>query len=331
MMKPITNYPMYDRVRSLEQFRTPKNLILKLLIFALVFSITGTLQSIPMMFYFIPKMLSWITEQMNASGGMAMTDEAVMEFVNSMMMDPTLTQIMLFSTALVTIGILIFCRHVEGRPLSSIGFDKKGAGKQYLLGLGVGFVMFSAVVALTWAFGGISPLGLANGSVLGVLLAFVGFGIQGMSEEVMCRGYLMTTIMRHQKPWVAIVVNAVIFAIMHGSNNGISILALVNLTLCGVMFSLYMLRTNNLWGACAIHSIWNFVQGNFYGLPVSGIDSGDSVFRFALNTGHDVVNGGAFGLEAGIPCTIVLSAVILILLFVPFGKKNDSEKAEASA
>ncbi len=328
-MKAITNYPIVESVRNTEPFRTPQNIVLKLLIFALVFTITSTLQSIPMLFYFMPKLYGWIGEQIEMYPDGMIPDDALMEFINGMMMDPTLTQIMLFSTALVTIGCLIHCRYIEGRPLSTIGFDRKGAGKQYLLGLGVGFVMFSAVVGLTWAFGGISPLGMANGSVLGVLLAFVGFGIQGMSEEVLCRGYLMTTIMRHQKPWVAVAVNAVIFALLHGSNNGISILALVNLTLCGVMFSLYMLRTNNLWGACAIHSIWNFVQGNFYGLPVSGIDSGDSVFRFALNTGHDVVNGGAFGLEAGLPCTIVLSAVILVLLFVPFGK--NSEKAEASA
>ena len=102
-------------------------------------------------------------------------------------------------------------------------------------------------------------------------------------------------------------------------NNGISLLAIINLTLCGIMFSLYMLRTDNLWGACAIHSIWNFVQGNFFGLPVSGIDSGDSVFRFSLIEGSDLANGGAFGLEGGLPCTIVLTAVILVLLFVPFG------------
>ena len=166
---------------------------------------------------------------------------------------------------------------------------------------------------------GLHAEGFVGGSAVSILLALLGFGLQGMSEEVLCRGYLMTTILKHHKPWVAVMTNAVIFALLHGMNNGISLLAIINLTLCGIMFSLYMLRTDNLWGACAIHSIWNFVQGNFFGLPVSGIDSGDSVFRFSLIEGSDLANGGAFGLEGGLPCTIVLTAVILVLLFVPFG------------
>jgi hypothetical protein len=95
------------------------------------------------------------------------------------------------------------------------------------------------------------------------------------------------------------------------------------------MISLYMLRTNSLWGACAIHSIWNFAQGNFYGLPVSGIDSGESVFKMSLK-GSDFINGGAFGLEAGLPTTIVMTVSICILLFVPIPildkKAGESEK-----
>lgn len=325
MMKPITNYPLVEQTRSLETFRTPKNLILKLLIFYLVFNIGSVLQSFILMPAMIPKILRWSTEKF--SNGESIDSQEAMDFIMNMMNDSSLTILMLFSTVLVTAAILLFCKLVEGRNLASLGFTKKGALKQYLLGLGVGFVMFSLVVGLSWAMGGLTANGLAGGSVLGILLAFLGFGLQGMSEEVTCRGYLMTTILRHQKPWVAVVVNAAIFALLHMSNNGVSLLAILNLTLCGVMFSLYMLRTNNLWGACAIHSIWNFVQGNFYGLPVSGINSGDSVFTFSLVDSKDIINGGAFGLEAGLPCTIVLTAVILILLFVPFGKKSEEASA----
>ena len=327
MMKLITNYPMTERLRSYEPFRTPQNLILKLLIFYLVFNIGGVLQSFVLMPPMIPKIMNWTMEKIE--NGETVDSQEAMDFVMNIMNDPSLTVLMLFSTVLVTLTGLLFCKLIEGRKLHTIGFTKKGAVPQYLLGLAVGFVMFSLVVGLSWAFGGLKAEGFVGGSAVSILLALLGFGLQGMSEEVTCRGYLMTTILRHHKPWVAVVTNAVIFALLHGMNNGVSLLALVNLSLCGVMFSLYMLRTDNLWGACAIHSIWNFVQGNFYGLPVSGIDSGDSVFRFSLVDGKALANGGDFGLEAGIPCTIVLSAVILILLFVPFGKSTAQQETSA--
>ncbi len=322
MMKMITTYPMVERLRKYEPFRTPSNYALILLIFFAVFMTASVVQSYILMVGLIPNLFSWTTEQIEMTGNIS-TEEA-MEYFYTMMEDSSLTLLMLFSTIAITITVLLYCRVIEGRKLHTIGFTKMGAFLQYLLGLAVGFAMFSAVVGISYLMGGLQANGLAGGAVSGILLAFVGFGLQGMSEEVLCRGYLMTTLLRHYKPWVAVLTNAVIFSLLHGMNNGVTLLALVNLTLCGIMFSLYMLRTDNLWGACALHSIWNFVQGNFYGLPVSGINSGDSVFTFSLIEGKDLANGGAFGPEAGLPTTIVLTVVILILLFVPFGKKTEA-------
>ncbi len=322
-MKIITNYPMVERIRSLEKFNTPKNHVLQLLIFFAVFLAASTVQSVIVTIGILPKLMTWTLELMESNGGSISYDEA-MTIVTEFMMDPSLTALTLFSTIAITLTVFLFCRIIEGRRLSTIGLSKKGAASQYLLGLLVGFAMFSAVVGISYAMGGLTANGLAGGKLSGILLAFFGFVVQGMSEEVLCRGYFMTTVLRHHKPWLAIVSNSVIFSILHGANPGISPLALVNLFLCGVMFSLYVLRTDNLWGACALHSIWNFVQGNFFGLPVSGTDSGDSVFSFSLNEGMNLANGGAFGAEAGLPTTIVLTAVIVILLFVPFGRKQEA-------
>lgn len=322
-MKMITNYPMVDRIRSLEKLNTPKNHVLQILIFIGVFMVASTIQSIIVTIGILPKLMKWTLDLMESNGGSLDYDEA-MKLVTEFMMDPSLTVLTLFSTIAITLTVFFYCRVIEGRKLSTIGLSKKGAFPQYLLGLAVGFAMFSAVVGLSYVMGGLTANGLAGGKITGILLALLGFGIQGMSEEVLCRGYFMTTVLRHHKPWLAVVSNSLIFAVLHGANPGISPLAIVNLFLCGVMFSLYVLRTDNLWGACALHSIWNFVQGNFYGLPVSGIDSGDSVFSFSLKEGMPLINGGAFGAEAGIPSTIVMLAVIAILLFVPFGKKQEN-------
>ena len=112
----------------------------------------------------------------------------------------------------------------------------------------------------------------------------------------------------------AIWINAIFFACMHLLNPGISVLALINLVLFGLFASVYAVKTNNIWGVCAIHSIWNFVQGNFYGILVSGMDTGISVFKFSSTESGKLINGGSFGLEGGLSVTIVLIIGIVITL-----------------
>jgi len=116
---------------------------------------------------------------------------------------------------------------------------------------------------------------------------------------------------------VAVILNALFFAALHLGNSGISALAFVNLTLFGVFASVYFIKRGNIWGIGAIHSIWNFVQGNFYGIKVSGMESSCSVFASAMTEGRDLIHGGAFGLEGGLAVTLVLVAGTLFLLTKP--------------
>jgi len=313
-MKIYQNYPLSRTVREPETFRTPKNIVLQCLIFIAVFFVLEMAEGLGMMIGVMPRLMSWAREQIAVTG--ELTPEQLTEKLNTLLEDPEQTYIMLLATGLGTLVVLFFCRVIEGRKLRTMGFFKEKAGIQYLSGLVIGFVMFSCVVGLSYVFGGLQFETVSRNVTPMILVILLGYGIQGMSEEVMCRGYLMTTIMRHHNVWIAVGINSLFFGLMHGANAGFSLLALVNLILYAVMISLYTLRTNSLWGSCAIHSIWNFAQGNFYGLPVSGIDSGESVFRMSLK-GSVLVNGGDFGLEAGIPTSIVMLIAICILLFIP--------------
>ena len=323
-MKIDTDYPLIKTVREQETFRTPQNLILQSLIFLAVFITLEIAESIGMVIGIMPRLMDWAREQMAATGNLDQME--MTEKLNNMLLDPANTHIMLIATGLGTLVILLFCRVIEGRKLCTLGFFKEKAGLQYLCGLGIGFLMFSCVVGLAYIFGGLQFEGRENFSGM-LFVILIGFGIQGMSEEVTCRGYFMTTVLRHHNVWWAVGLNSLFFGLMHGANDGFSLFALFNLILYAVMISLYTLRTNSLWGSCAIHSIWNFAQGNFYGLPVSGIDSGESVFRMSLK-GSALINGGDFGLEAGLPTTIVMTVCIVILLFVPMPFLDNKSESE---
>ncbi|MDE7122069.1 MAG: CPBP family intramembrane metalloprotease [Oscillospiraceae bacterium] len=325
-MKLYTDYALTKTVRASEKFVTPKNIFLKLLIFAVVFYVAQLAQGFVLVIFALPSLLQNYSEMAEQEFiSQEELQQAIEERVKNLTLDPSMTRIMLYCTVLSTLVIFFFCRVIEERKLHTLGLRKEQAVLQYLTGLGVGFVLFSLTVFFSNILGGLEFHGLQEFSISGILVMFGGWILQGMSEEVICRGYLMTTILRDHKPVWAILINAILFGFMHASNNGFSIPAVINLSLFGVMISLYVLRTDNLWGACAIHTIWNFVQGNFYGLPVSGLNTGSTIFSASLVEKKDLLNGGAFGLEASLPCMIVLTITILILLFVPMPGQNQNK------
>ena len=86
--------------------------------------------------------------------------------------------------------------------------------------------------------------------------------LQGFYEELVFRGFFMISIIRKNTIFVAVMVNSILFGLTHGFNNGFQVLALLNLILFGIFESIYLLKTGNIWGISAIHSMWNFIQGN---------------------------------------------------------------------
>jgi hypothetical protein len=138
--------------------------------------------------------------------------------------------------------------------------------------------------------------------------------VQGMAEEVLCRGYFLSSYARRYPVYAAVIANSLFFASLHLLNPGITPLAFVNLTLFGVLASLYFIRRGSIWGIGAFHSIWNLVQGNFYGIQVSGMPLGNSLFATESVAGKTLANGGSFGMEGSLVCTVVYLAGIIFLL-----------------
>ena len=222
---------------------------------------------------------------------------------------------------IVMIGIvLLFCFLIWKRKPSHVGFVKKGILAEYGLGMLVGFVVFSSAVLLAIVTGSLS---LSAGSfTMMIPLLFLGFMIQGMAEEVLCRGFMMCAIAQRYPLWLAIITNAVVFAALHLANPGMTALAFINLTLYGIFSSLYFARRGNIWGIGAFHSVWNFIQGSLYGLQVSGTNPLPSVFSSTLNENSTMINGGSFGLEGGLAVTIVMVLGSILLIWAPWEKKQ---------
>lgn len=223
-----------------------------------------------------------------------------------------------------SLGILMligYCRFFEKRMTRSIGFEMKNFWKDYLQGLSLGFGMTMSIVIVGFALGGFRYVGI-NDSIdpIMVLLFMVGFMIQGMFEEVLCRGYILVSLARKNSVLIAIILNSLVFALLHIGNDGFGLIPCINLVLFGVFASVYFLKTDNIWAVSALHSVWNFSLGCVYGLSVSGMELMPTILKIE-QTERTIINGGAFGPEGGVTVTIVLIVELVILIF-PIIKKN---------
>lgn len=162
-----------------------------------------------------------------------------------------------------------------------------------------------------------------------IILSLFAYMIQGFSEELLCRGYLMNTISSKKGPLAGILLNSLFFGALHLLNPGVTILSFANITLVGIFFSLIFYKTNNLWIVGAIHSIWNFFQGPIFGVQVSGLNIFSSVFKSIPIEGKELINGGSFGFEGGLAVTIVL-AVSLIITVAILNKSNIEDMSTKS-
>lgn len=224
--------------------------------------------------------------------------------------------VILLSEILMILVVILYCQWLEKRKPDTLGFRRKGMIGQYVCGLLGGFICFSAAYLICVLTGSVHFDGLAEQiAPLYIVGYFVGYMIQGMAEEVLCRGYLLVSLSRRHSLRYSILLSSVFFAVLHGMNPGISVLAVFNLTLFGIFAALLLIKYENIWIVGAFHSIWNFVQGNLYGIQVSGNQLQQSVFATTCKDSSAITNGGAFGMEGGLAVTLVLGAGIAWLLW----------------
>lgn len=228
---------------------------------------------------------------------------------------------MIFSLYGQIILIVITCLYVkfsEKRSLTSIGLNKKISDYGY--GVLIGSIIVTLSVILAVIFKGIEYKGFyENINYITILIFLGGFIIQGATEEIVIRGFLMTSLTKKVSLKASVIITSILFTILHFGSlleaKPIYILiGIINLFLISIVFSLLIIKRKNIWSACAAHSVWNFLLYNFYGLTVSGItEVKESIFKF--NVGKDsIFNGGSFGLESSLLTIFVLAVTVIIMI-----------------
>jgi membrane protease YdiL (CAAX protease family) len=244
---------------------------------------------------------------------------------------------------LTAVIALLWAGLFERRGPVTLGFNADGP-KRFVRGYLIGMAFLLAVVGTIWAAGGYVVEGpgafgtaAVGAALLPIGVLMLGFIIQGSTEEILFRGWLMQLIASRHGLWIAVIGNSVLFALAHATNIEPSkelYVGLANIVLFGLFISLYAAREGSLWGVCGWHAAWNWLLGLGFGLEVSG-QVVDTVPLIADLTGKEGaawwLTGAAFGPEASLVTTAVLLVGTLVLIVRGRTKDHGAEAVPAAA
>ncbi len=236
----------------------------------------------------------------------------------------------LYGYVIFAFNTLLYIRLIEKQKVKASSFINNING--YLKGILIGFILVFISIGCLVVLGQIRFIGINNEINIYNLIVLLGaFIIQGSAEEILCRGFLLTTIAKRTGLKTAVLVSSLVFMAPHilSLTEGdiiYAITGIVNLLLISIILSLCILIENNIWIACALHSIWNYCLYSICGLSLSGTGTGyySTVFCFSVKS-ENIINGGAYGIEASvITVFVLLLAVFGLLRYVK--RKNINQK-----
>ncbi len=217
--------------------------------------------------------------------------------------------------------IWAWLRFYEKRPFWTVGLPLDRQALAGILGFLYAAALFSLAIGAMLITGDAEALSanavdLAAVAFLPTLIMLVGWGVQGMTEELMFRGWFFQVTGEKIGALLAGLVTTGFFAAAHLANPGISPLALANLFLIGVLFCLLALNEGGIWAAGGFHIAWNWIQSNVYGFTVSGLDVGGGSLMRVRPDGADWVTGGEFGFEGSVYASaVIILGIIGVLIF----------------
>ncbi len=219
--------------------------------------------------------------------------------------------IQFFGILSLVIVVYIYRRLVDKRSIVSMGFSLKNRFKEILVGFLIALAIIGGGSLILYAFNYVDFI-FVHVDVYSLFLSFLLFIMVALNEEIFVRGYILNNLMTSMNKYWALWISAVIFALFHALNFNLSWLAMINLLLAGVILGSTYIFTKNLWLPISLHLFWNYLQGPILGYSVSG-QKIESMLKVNL-LGNRSINGGEFGFEGSIVCTVMLAVAISLII-----------------
>jgi len=190
------------------------------------------------------------------------------------------------------------------KDFSVLGFDLKTCWfADVLIGTAIAFVIISIGTAFILLTNNAEIRFFTDSRVDYLLCSFVIIIFAAAAEEVLFRGYFLNVLTSVYGKNIAILISALIFSVFHLLNPDVSLLAFLNIFIAGILLGLLYVRKMNLWLPIVFHAVWNFLQ-SILGYSVSGSGM-PSIFTLEYSQ-TNLINGGEFGFEGSVVCTVLL-------------------------
>lgn len=239
----------------------------------------------------------------------------------------------LFVNGIVSLVPAILLGWLCGRVFEHLPFRALGAAftkgwfSHLLIGgiAGAATLAFGVVIAIV--FGGLGfnfDATADTGQIIRSLaISFAIFAAASAFEEALFRGYILQTFSRAGLAWLAILLTSLFFGAVHAANPNVTVLSTVNTVLAGIWFSVAYLKTRDLWFVWGMHLMWNWMQGSFFGIEVSGMTfiSTSPLFR-EIDSGPTWLTGSTYGIEGGVVCTVALIVSTIAIYLLPIAKPD---------
>ena len=220
------------------------------------------------------------------------------------------------SETLMLIGIFLsawIVWHFRGVSLTGLGRSLAIRKKDLLSGISLAIVLYAVGFGVSLLAGAIEIAGVVfNPSSL--LISFVFFLLVAITEEFALRGFVLERMLQGgvNKFWAALL-SATLFSLVHIANPNFDFLSFINILLAGILLGSSYIYTRNLCFPIALHWFWNWIQGPVLGYEVSGNKFCDGLLTLYLPEAN-LINGGAFGFEGSILCTVLMVAGTGVIL-----------------
>lgn len=208
--------------------------------------------------------------------------------------------------AMVLVATLVCTTLRRERPASALG-RLRTAPREIAWGIAGGVMLWLFTAFVLWITRSVHWSFDAGANAL-LLPALLGCAATAVAEELVFRGFVFQRLVDGLGAWPAQVLIGAYFVLNHWNNPGMAgatrVIATINIFAASLLFGLCYLRTRGLALPIALHFALNATQGVLLGFGVSG-NASTGVLTPHLS-GSTLWTGGAFGLEASVPGTVVI-------------------------
>ena len=195
------------------------------------------------------------------------------------------------SIAVFIPAIYIASKIVRDRPFSSYASSRGGWNwKLYFKCLLIPLAVYIIVNVISILIDKNPKTSTSQVSLITMVLSLILIPLQCIAEEYVFRGALMQALGSWFKiPILAIVIQAIIFALLHSYDA----LGVISIAISGVVYGLLAWRTNGIEAGAAIHSINNLMGFYIVALGLGSISSKVSITEFIIDVALTLISAAA--------------------------------------